>query len=280
MTFDLHRYLARLRLDAPPPSTRCLADLQTAQMRAIPLATIEPFLGRAPALGPDRVSARLVEAGRGGWCFVQNQLLGLALGALGYPVRQMLGRVRMGAPAGGPRAHLALAVAAGGRDWLVDAGFGGPGPEVPPPLDAAGPVATPRGQFRLRTDGPGTVLECATPGGWFALYGVDAVPVTPADLEAATVVCTFWEKSPFPAHLMLNLLTAGGRISLFDLRLGGDREGTIGSRAEFAQVLADDFGLTLGTGDLDRIWTRLADTAARAAELRRTWRLFRGHRCR
>ncbi len=266
MTFDLHRYLARLSLDARPPSAEALADLQTAQMRAIPFETLEPFLGRAPALDPATVAAKLVDAGRGGWCFEQNLLLGLALDALGYPVRQVLGRVRMGAPAGGPRAHLALVVTAGGRDWLVDAGFGGPGPEVPLPLDAAGPDTTPRGQFRLRTDGPETVLERATPEGWFALYGVDAVPVTPADLEAASVVCTFWEKSPFPAHLMLNRLTARGRISLFDLRLGGDREGTIGSRAELERVLADDFGLTVGTGDLDRIWTRLADTTARAAE--------------
>lgn len=89
------------------------------------------LLGAVPDLSDAAVWEKLIEARRGGYCFELNKLFGHALVALGFDVQPILCRVRMGAPAGGPRTHRAFIVSIGGVDWLADAGFGGPGPAEP-----------------------------------------------------------------------------------------------------------------------------------------------------
>jgi N-hydroxyarylamine O-acetyltransferase len=137
MTFDLSLYLKRLGLAAVPPGLDGLAALQAAQMRAIPFEAIDPLLGVVPDLAPGAIWAKLVLGGRGGYCLEQNALLGFALDALGHDATPVLGRVRLGAPEGGPRAHHAWIVTLPDGAYLVDAGFGGPGPAGPVRIDTA-----------------------------------------------------------------------------------------------------------------------------------------------
>lgn len=262
MDFDLSAYLARIGHRPAPPSAAGLAALQAAQLRAIPFENTEPFLGRVPDLSHGALRQKIVAAGRGGYCLELNRLFGGALAALGYAARPILGRVRMGAAAGGPRAHLAHVVTLAGRDWLADTGFGGPGPEHPLRLDTAGAQDDRLGRFRLRPDAATgeTVLERATPDGWFALYGFDAVPVTAPDIEAANVVCSRWALSPFPHHLMLNRVTADGRVSLFDRQVSdGEGQRALAGVDDLARVLATRFALPADTAPA--LWARLAPEA-------------------
>lgn len=133
MTFDLSTYLARIELPAAacPPTLAGLARLQHAQMSAIPFENLDPYLGAVPDLAPEAVWQKLVVARRGGYCFELNQLFGRALTELGFQVRPVLGRVRMGAPVASTRAHLAWIATVDGADYLVDTGFGGPGAIAP-----------------------------------------------------------------------------------------------------------------------------------------------------
>jgi N-hydroxyarylamine O-acetyltransferase len=265
MSFDLPAYLSRIALPASAPSPEALCDLQAAQLRAIPFENTGPLLGIVPDLDDAAVWRRLVLEGRGGYCLELNRLLARALEASGYRVEPILARVRMGAPAGGPRAHLAQLVHVGGRSYLVDAGFGGPAPERPIPLGGAEPVVDRLGTFRLREDRAAgeTVLERATPDGWFALYGFDRVPVRAPDHVAANFFCAAFPGSPFTSHLMANRVTADGRVSLFDLTLtapSGARR--IVDAEDLADVLRSLFGLP-GADIAPRLWRRL--TSARAA---------------
>lgn len=266
MTFSLPAYLARIGLDRIDATADGLDALVKAQMRSIAFENIEPLLGIVPDLSPEAVRRKLVAGGRGGYCMEQNALLGEALEALGFAARPFLGRVRLGAPTGRQRSHYAWTVELDGREYLVDAGFGGPGAHGIVPLDQAGMEHSVGGRtFRLRDDEATgeRVLERLQPEGWFSLYGFDSVPVTPHDVEAANFVCARWEKSPFPAHLMLSLHRDGGRAAMFDAALtlesaAGVERRTLDSTDELAAVLDGIFGLQLDRATADAVWSRIA----------------------
>ena len=269
MTFDLTAYLGRIGLNTCPASLEGLQNLQAAQMRSIPFENIEPFLGAVPDLAPEALWQKLITSRRGGYCFELNALLGLALNALGFAARPILARVRMGAPAGGPRAHLAWVVTIETRHYLVDAGFGGPG--------ALGPIeiveervqhvaGTP---FRIVLDlvNGEHVLQRAAGDDWFSLYSFDDAAVTEPDIEAANVVCARWDKSPFPSNLMLNLHRAYGRVSLFNCAAKLEADGalktwTITTRAQLQRDLAELFQLRCDDRIIAVVWKRLSQTAS------------------
>ena len=96
--FDLDAYLRRVGLaSAPsPPDLAALTAVMAAQSRAIAFENLDVVLGRVPVdIAPAAVAAKLVAGGRGGYCFEQNTLHKLGLGAVGFAgVRVMLGRVR------------------------------------------------------------------------------------------------------------------------------------------------------------------------------------------
>lgn len=273
MTFSLAHYLGRIGLDRIAFSADGLDALVKAQMRSIPFENLEPLLGSVPNLAPASVWRKLVSDRRGGYCMELNMLLGAALDAVGFVKRPFLGRVRMGAPVGGPRSHYAWIVGIDGREFLVDSGFGGPGAHGIVPLAAVGTEHRIGGRlFRLRADAATgeLVLERREESGWFALYGFDPFPVMDADVEAANFVCARWEKSPFPAHLMLSLHRDEGRAAMFDTSLtlesaDGVGKRTLASADEFAAVLDGTFGLRIDRGTVDAVWSRIGGALSDAA---------------
>ena len=126
MTFPLTDFCERIGLRSCPASLAGLRDLQAALMHAVAFENTDPLLGKVPDLADHAICNKLIESRRGGYCLELNGLLGAALQAMDFSRRAVLGRVRMGAPVGGPRVHLAWIVALEGREWLVDAGFGAP----------------------------------------------------------------------------------------------------------------------------------------------------------
>lgn len=269
--FKLDEYLKRIGIARPNADAEGLATLIAAQQKAIPFKNTEPLLGIIPDLSPAAIFAKLVDARRGGYCFELNGLLREALTAVGFVPRPVLARVRMGAKEGGARSHLAFLVEAGGQVFLADAGFGGPGPDVPVPLDPGRTISTPLGRFRVRPDSdPGElVLERWDDTGWFALYGLDEARIIQADIDAANHVCARAGFSPFPQHLMVARMVEGGRAGLFDrnLTIGTSRR-EIADAAELRATLRDVFGLPDDAILSQEIWARIApagDAAALAA---------------
>lgn len=267
LSFDLPLYLDRVGLDGVEATPRGLAALQAAQMLSITFENIDPLLGVVPDLAPAAIWRKLVEEGRGGYCFELNQLFGSALSAGGFEARRVLARVRNGATEGGARTHLAWLVACGGRTWLADAGFGGPG--TVQPLDVADGDAqeTPSGTYRFRRDEDSAeqVLEKHVAGEWYALFGFETQPVRDIDIEAGNVFCARWEKSVFVSHLMVSRHTENGRVSLFDRKFGRETGGDT-ERRELADArdlracLEDEFMIACDKSRAEALWARLPAT--------------------
>jgi len=265
MTFDLSAYFARIGVSASGPSSDALRAIQIGQMRAIPFENIAPFLGEIPDLSPEAVWHKLIASKRGGYCFELNGLLGCALRALRFPSRPILARVHMGAPAGGARTHLAWIVEADGTEWLVDAGFGGPGPLEPLRLTSQAEQTVAGARFRLRAEPHNRerVLERWKGEAWFSLYSFDEARVTTDDIEAANFYCARSDKSPFPDHLMMNSHGPEGSTGLFDrdLRIvqnGREALETIGSKDDLRRHLAQRFRIDCGGPIVEAVWERLS----------------------
>jgi arylamine N-acetyltransferase len=82
---DLDRYFARLGYRGRPQADlETLRSLTALQPAAIPFEAIDVLLGRHVDLSPGAIQAKLIDGGRGGYCFEQNGLLRQVLAALWY----------------------------------------------------------------------------------------------------------------------------------------------------------------------------------------------------
>tara|TARA_R110002020_G_scaffold20374_61_gene69754 strand:+ start:274 stop:1089 length:816 start_codon:yes stop_codon:yes gene_type:complete len=264
MAFDLPTYLDRIGLAACPPTAAGLAALQRAQLSSIPFENIDPFTGTVPDLALDAIWTKLVLSGRGGYCFELNALLGEALQAVGFDARPVLVRVRMGAPVGSARAHLAWIVRLDGHDRYVDVGFGGPGALEPLTLVADTEQDAPNARYRFRPDHATAelVLERWSGGEWFALHGVNEDPFTPADVHAANFLCARWPEFSFVGNLLMSRHGPDGQTTLMNraARLvapDGVRAWTIESRDELGALISGPFGIDCDAATVDALWGRL-----------------------
>ncbi len=125
---ELNRYLERIRFAGEPTrSYDTLMGLPRAQLLATTFENIDVQLGRRTTLDPKHAYEKIVERGRGGWCYELNGLLAWALEEIGFQVTRLSATVdREGVGAGQfPGDHLCILVTFEEEQFLVDAGFGG-----------------------------------------------------------------------------------------------------------------------------------------------------------
>lgn len=123
---NLNAYLQRIHYAGPRhPTQETLRQLHRAHLLAIPYENLDIHLERPLTLDLDHIYRKIVEQGRGGWCYEMNGLLAWALREIGFDVT-MLGST-VGSPAQGGADndldHLILLVQLD-QPWLVDVGFG------------------------------------------------------------------------------------------------------------------------------------------------------------
>jgi len=252
---DLDRYLARIGYRGTPradlETLRALTELHPA---AIPFEAIDVLLGRPVDLSPDALQAKLIDGGRGGYCFEHNGLLKHVLGALGFTVEGLLARVFWLRPQEAPPlplTHMALRVTIGGERWLADVGFGSCVAGAPLRLDPLGAEQPTRHEtFRLSSRGTWSLLEVQLPDGWHAVYALSPEPALDSDYVAANWYTSTHPESGFRRELRVALTTPERRTSLADNRLTvrhvqGALERRFLSEPELADALVSTFGLRL-----------------------------------
>jgi len=266
---DLDAYFRRIGYDGPrQPTLATLRALHNLHPQAIPFENLDPLLGRPVKLDAASLQAKLVDGGRGGYCFEHNTLFANVLRQLGFKVQEGTARVRWTVPQGvrTPRVHCLLFVAAEGEDYLVDVGFGGNVLTAPLKLASRDEQKTPHEDFRLVDEDDRVVIqEAKINGAWTPLYAYDFADTHPADYEMGN-----WLTSTHPQSIFVNgLLGArselGKRYAIRDNQLavhtlnGGTEKKTLKSAGEMRDALTDLFKLRLDQLDgLDPVLGKLA----------------------
>jgi len=250
--FDAAAYLDRIgwrgRLE---PSLDVLTGLMRAHMRAIPFENIDVLLGRGIRVDLDSVSAKLVTARRGGYCFEHATLFAAALAQAGFAPVAHSARVVMVTPrSAAPRTHMFLSVTIDGTTYVLDPGFGGHGPLVPLPLVEQREIREGSDIHRLvRRDGE-WVLETLIGGTMTPLWTSTLEADSPMDFLMANHFTSTWPESPFVNRLMPRALTADGRVSVMNrdvtvLRGAASEKRELADRAALRVLLVEHFGFDL-----------------------------------
>ena len=125
--FDLNAYLRRIGYHPTPAvDVQTLRGLAVAHVAALPFENLNPWLGTPVLLSVDALQRKLVQGGRGGYCFEQNGLFAAALRAIGFEVQTLIARVLWNRPEDAITAqtHMLLQITLDGESWLADVGFG------------------------------------------------------------------------------------------------------------------------------------------------------------
>lgn len=143
----LDRYIERLGLDAATvrasdPTLDLLTRLQTAHVRTIPFENLsivgdpsDGTLGEGVSLDLEHIYEKIVEDGRGGYCFELNGLFTVLLRTIGFDVHRSAAMVLDSeGEAATPANHHTIVVSLD-RQYIADPGLGRPQMERPVPFD-------------------------------------------------------------------------------------------------------------------------------------------------
>lgn len=247
LAMNIDAYLARIGLEGSVTlSVEGLERLQRAHLTAVPFENLDVFHRRGVETTPEWSVPKIVDRGRGGWCYEVNGAFATLLENLGFAVR-WLGAVVL--PATGPVPdHLALEVILD-RPYLVDVGFGDSFIR-PLPLDTAGPHDGGDALYRFDVDGQLKTLVKVGADGPEPQYQFDAdsyafTDFEPSSLRLQTEQGLKWTEKPFATRLL-----DGGpdRVTLLLDRIKFRRNGVWTeipvSADEWADLLHEWFGLT------------------------------------
>jgi N-hydroxyarylamine O-acetyltransferase len=251
---DLEAYFERIGYTGVrSPTFEALNGLHLAHATTIPFENLDIQLGRPIKIDLASIEAKLVHAGRGGYCYEQNTLFAAVLEQLGFRVTNLAARVRKGAHRVLPRTHMSLQVDVDGSPWLADVGFGTGGLLLPVAMSPGEVSRQFAWSFRL-VEEPGLwVLQSLAGGAWHDLYVFTLEPQFPVDFEMANHYVSTHPNSRFVQTLAVQ---RQGPTTCYLLRnreltvvQGDDTQiRTIDDDETLLQVLAGTFGLDFPPG--------------------------------
>jgi N-hydroxyarylamine O-acetyltransferase len=258
---DLAAYLRRIGHDRDtPPTAETLTALHRAHIDAIAFENLDIVLGRGIAVDLGSVQAKLVDRGRGGYCYEHGVLFAAVLERIGFTVERLLARVGGDGDPPRPRTHMMLRVSAGSQRWLADVGFGS-GLLEPLPFDEDGTHAQGGWAFELVASGPAS-WELRERDGeqWLTAYRFDEQPQHAADVVVANHFTATYPSSPFVAQAVAirkddeSIRRLRGRQFIVTRPDGSTEERELDD-AQLREALTDVFGLPLSADELARLIT-------------------------
>lgn len=265
---QLSAYLARIgHKDPVRPDLETLKAVHAAHLRAIPYDALDVQLGRSLTTDVAAAYRKIVDQGRGGWCYEMNGLFGWALAEIGFSTTRLCsGPMRPYAAERELGNHLIIRVDLD-EPWIADVGYGD-GP-IEPYRMVEGEFTQRGFTYRLENIG----------GGWLRLnnhqYGLSPTYDFRPDLSDERLLserCRHLhtaEDSPFVLNLVALRHTQNGVFHLVGRKIRGCENGLptasrlINSAEELEAVLTDDFGIRTPEG-VKGLWPKVC---ARHAEL-------------
>ena len=250
---NTHEYLDRIGYAGEAtPTRKALGALQEAHLLSVPFENLDIHAGIPILLDLPRLYKKVVQMRRGGFCYELNGLFHWLLTELGFQTRLLMGRVydKSRGTYGQEFDHLLCMTELGGRNWLVDVGYGD---FAMHPLEFSldRPLADANGTFLFEgdTDGYYRVSRYSTeenryiPEYCFSLKG--------RRLSEFSGMCVYHQTSAlssFTRSKVCSIATATGRVTLTDNRLiitdnGTRTESRINGRQEFNDALFRYFNI-------------------------------------
>jgi N-hydroxyarylamine O-acetyltransferase len=248
---DLDAYFQRIGYEGSrEPTMALLRAITQKHPDAIAFENMDVLLGRGISIVPADIDAKLIGAGRGGYCYEQNGLLKRVLTTLGFQVEGLMARVLWMAPEGAPprpRSHQVLGVSIEGETWLADAGFGGCVLTAPLRLFSDDVQDTPNGAFRIvdaQTDGVAErQVQANLSGRWAPLYQVSKGGWAEVDYEQANFFTYTHPSSHFTWSMTVGRTTPTARYALKNNRF--THRDVTGAIVEQRDLSADELEATL-----------------------------------
>jgi N-hydroxyarylamine O-acetyltransferase len=246
---DLKTYFDRIGFKGDlRPDEGLLNALHQAHANRIPFENLDILLGRPILIDLVSIHNKLVHLGRGGYCFEHNLLMAAVLTQLGFAVRQLAARVRLGSDQVRARTHMLLMVDLDGQPMLADVGFGAQGFQRPLPFIPGKIFRRFRWQYRVVPEDEAWILQSRADDSWIDLYAFTLEPQHWIDYQVANYYVSTHPDSQFTRDLIVQRPTPDARYSLHNLDLHID-QGTsattrrLGNQAERLKILADIFNL-------------------------------------
>ena len=228
--FDIDRCLNRINYQGSrQPELQTLQDLQLAFVSSVPFENLDIHLGRKIELSVDKIFNKIVEEGRGGFCYECNTLFHAILNSLGFDVTYVAATMQLAVAMNIEFEHMALLVNLDG-DYLVDVG-NGQSSFQPMRIGSDEVVNFESIDYRLDKFEDRFAL-------FFKPEGKDWEPrfsftTTPRELEEFADMCHIIqtsEESQFTKRKILTFATANGRVTLVERELEITHSGKTESR--------------------------------------------------
>jgi N-hydroxyarylamine O-acetyltransferase len=217
-------------------------------MLAVPFENLDIHLGREILLDEASLWKKIIEQGRGGFCYELNGLFAWLLRTLGFQVDLLSAGVAHPSGGFGPEFdHLTLLVHLA-EDWLADVGFGDSFRQ-PLRMQPSCTQTQEWGRYRLEREQTYWILQ-EWDAAWKPAYRFTLQPHTLTDF---TEMCHYQQTSPashFTQRRICSIATHSGRTTLSDQRLitttyGERKESILTSQEEYSAALVEHFGIVL-----------------------------------
>ncbi len=230
-------------------SHETLRDLQRAFLLTVPFENLDIHYGRHIDINQAAVYNKVIERGRGGFCYELNSFFHDILEEIGFDVT-FLGATMMrdGRP-GTPMGHMVLKVELDRQSWLVDVGNG---KSVREPVNFDGSnVGVAEGvRYRVeRYQNRPALMESDEHGAFRVRFVVDPTPRKRAEFVD---VCEWTQSSPdsiFTQRRICTLARPDGRFLLLNNQLtiteGSETRERLIPDEEYPACLRETFGLRL-----------------------------------
>ena len=225
LNVTVEQYLARIGLsEAPSIDLAGLTQLQRAHLSTVPFENLNVYWQTGVRTDTDWSLDKIVNGGRGGWCFEANGAFSWLLEQLGFRVTRLGAAVLLDGPSA-QITHLTLEVMLD-EPFLVDVGFGDSFIN-PLRLNSRALQDCGTGQYQFMPSPQGTTLTELDDGLPAARYRFKRISLTLANLEPASQQLyddpeLHWRRWPFATRLI-----DGGpdRVTLLADRLKFRRDG-------------------------------------------------------
>lgn len=262
---DLDRCLQRIDYRGSlEPTLDTLTGLQRQFLNRVPFENLDIHLERTITLSLERSFEKIVEDGRGGFCYECNNLFHAMLTEMGFNVAIHGAKMLIENTLPLEHGHMVLSVQLQDRGWLVDVGNGQSCRE-PLPIDGGNSVFSEDVEYRIQPYDKGYALFYRDEDdAWKPRFRFTAEPES---LEVFSEPCRIQQTSPqsrFTRHCLASIALPDGRITLLDDELTRSREGNnetvrVSNEKDYGRILAEYFGIHLPYNDIQTLFSRIQE---------------------